>query len=355
MSESDFRRILDAFLKVIPNHVSDYASGALPVVFPVVSSNMIQLIFIEAMEIMRRERNVLELSGDTIIVGDLHGHVLDLYRILIALGLPGRKKFLFLGDLVDRGEFSVETVLIVFLLKVIWPNHVFLIRGNHEFDSVCQTGGFKSEFMGRYNSEETFDRIISAFDFMPLAAIVDRTILCVHGGFGPELQSIDQIRALSRPIHDFGNVVLDGILWSDPKDGFQGFEKSCRGIGWHFGYIACRDLTTQLNVKIIIRAHECVCNGYQPMFGGLLATLFSASNYCGAFSNKSAIVRVQNGKISPIKFESLPYLKRDKVRYATGAPVAKQKAKKKICTANRNNKENMKNKENKTKGFGSKS
>lgn len=233
----------------------------------------------------------------------------------------------------------METVLIVFLLKVIWPDHVFLIRGNREFEAVCQMGGFKSEFMSRYNNSDAFNAIISAFDFMPLAAVVDRSILCVHGGFGPDFKSLEQIRSLSRPIHDFGNDLLDGILWSDPRDEVSTFEQSSRGVGWYFGSEACKNVTSRLKIKILVRAHECVHDGYEMMFDGMLGTVFSASNYCGITGNKSAVLRIQHGIIGAIRFGPLPYLKREHVSYArSGRVVVKKVEKKKIHFVNLCNK-----------------
>jgi protein phosphatase len=335
MSEGGLRRVLDAFLRVIPGRVDEYAKGTFPVEFPLVPGNVVETICYEAIQAFRREPNVLQLSGHIIVVGDLHGHVLDLYRILIAMGLPGPRTFLFLGDLVDRGEFSIETVLIVLLLKVLWPDNVYIIRGNHEFGMVCATGGFREQVLEMYSNEEIYDRLVATFDFLPLAAIVDRRILCVHGGFGPEFRSLDQIRNLVRPIHEFDDDLLAGLLWSDPRDECPTFEPSLRGIGWYFGSNAVKQILPRINMKMLIRAHECVANGYETRFDGLCGTVFSASNYCGTCENKAAVLRIHTGEVCSVRFRALSYLKRSQVTFAPLDPVKKKLKKKRAEVTSR--------------------
>ena len=137
-----YKKILDLFINNIPKNITIVTAQGPKLAIPVVSPQDVIDICSKAVNIFKNEHSLLEINGHCIIVGDIHGHLLDLYYILQKFGLPPRQDYLFLGDLVDRGEFGIETVIIVFLLKIIWPRNVHLIRGNHEFFYQCSQGGF---------------------------------------------------------------------------------------------------------------------------------------------------------------------------------------------------------------------
>ena len=104
----------------------------------------------EAQQIFEKESNVLKLEGDFIIVGDIHGSLHDLIRTLNFI-FEKKTKALFLGDYIDRGQFSLECITLLFALKVMYPDTIYLLRGNHEFDSICSLYGFKNEILN-YNN-----------------------------------------------------------------------------------------------------------------------------------------------------------------------------------------------------------
>lgn len=318
MSElSKFRTVMDIYLKSIPSHVDDHAKGNLPTEMPIIPGELVKRICWKACEIFREEPNILSLQSPIVIIGDLHGHVLDLYRILLGFGMPDRRSYLFLGDVVDRGEFSIETVLIIFLLKVLYPTSVYIIRGNHEFESLCGENGFKSQVLNVYGDVSVYTAFTNTFSFIPLVATIDKTVLCVHGGIGPDFQLLRQVEdAFTRPITEFGDDdLLNCILWSDPSTEATDFSPSPRGIGYHYGANAVKKFCTAQNLKMIVRAHECVSLGYQSMFDGRLATVFSASNYCGSTGNKAAVLVINGSKVEPVRLPPLAYLLRDKVSF----------------------------------------
>ena len=310
MSTSLFKTFMDAFMTAVPDHVDDHAKGARQVELPVIPADGVKAICSKAMSLFDGEQNILNLRSPITVVGDLHGHVLDLYRILLVLGSPDRSTFLFLGDIVDRGEFSLETVLIIFLMKILWPWNVYVIRGNHEFDTLCSAGGFRAQVLDVYSDLSVYKAFTQAFSFIPLAAMIDKNILCVHGGISPDWHAISQIEGIQRPIVEFGNQVLDAVLWSDPSDEVDTFGPSKRGVGFVYGKQAVTEFCTAHKLQAIIRAHECVANGYELMFDGKCATVFSASNYCGTEANKSAVLRIHDGHMEPIRFPPLNYLRR---------------------------------------------
>jgi protein phosphatase len=253
----------------------------------------------------------LQLSSPLTVVGDLHGQILDLLRILQSCGVPPSRRYLFLGDIVDRGDFSIETCTLVFALKVAFPEAVHLIRGNHEFHIMCERGGFLEEIRSVYGSGSgVFELFVDAFSMIPITAIVDDRLLCVHGGLGPRWFSMSQARRIERPLHEFGDDILDSMMWSDPGD-TSSFEPNTRGSGFIFGRAALREFLDTNSLAKLIRAHECVGEGCREVFGGTCVTVFSASNYGGNVQNDGAVLEIAaEGVCTPRTFPRLQYIRR---------------------------------------------
>ncbi len=148
------------------------------------------------------EPTVVRVASPVVIVGDLHGHVLDLIRILQYSGHPPKTKYLFLGDTIDRGEFSLETIILILLFKIVYPNDITLIRGNHEFSQLCNHSGFGEEVRATYYEPLALSNFFTVFSVIPLAAVIDDSTLCIHGGIGPDIHSLQDIEKISRPIFD---------------------------------------------------------------------------------------------------------------------------------------------------------
>lgn len=316
-----FRSILEGFTNAVSLNVARYASRGLTLALPSIPVNQAVEICRSAKQIFQEEPVMLEVESPCTVIGDLHGHILDLFRILTSHGYPPRRKYVFLGDLVDRGEFSIETVLVVFLLKILFPSHVYVIRGNHEFSCLCDECGFRSQSVTVYGDTQFYDACLSAFSVMPISALVDKQILCVHGGIGPETRSLDQFRAINRPIFDFDDDFLNSTLWSDPSAECYMYVPSSRGTGHFFGAQALTDFMKRCNLSLIIRGHECVMGGTEWFFDKKLVTVFSASNYCGVAGNESAILDIEPGnKYIDRKFPPLDYLRRTYVMFRKFRP-----------------------------------
>lgn len=177
------------------------------------------------------------------IFGDLHGQFGDLMRLFEEYGCPNTAgdityiDYLFLGDYVDRGSHSLETICLLLALKIEYPRSVHLIRGNHEAADINALFGFRLECLERLGDEDgiwVWKRINGLFNWLPLAALIEQKILCMHGGIGRCINKIDQIEQLQRPITmEEGGPVLMDLLWSDPttNDGVQGVQPSPRGPG----------------------------------------------------------------------------------------------------------------------------
>ena len=217
------------------------------------------------------------------IVGDLHGNFIDLLRIFNSIYNQGVCDILFLGDYVDRGQFSCEVVTFVFALLCKYPGYITLLRGNHEF--VREGGGGKNAFFdelkGTYGdaAPDVYAAIQNAFSWMPLAVIINDLYFCVHGGISASVPNVELIAQVPRPLLDYQDPGIADLLWSDPSSNISGYISSSRGIGHFFGKAAVVEFLNQNRFKVLIRAHQCVLNGIEWMFDHRVVTVFSSSFY----------------------------------------------------------------------------
>lgn len=255
---------------------------------PFVPLNLARAIGQEAVKVLHQDRTLLRLNGPIVVVGDIHGHLFDLYLILRRYGLPPEVNYLFLGDIVDRGEFSIQTVCLIMTLKVKYPKNVYIIRGNHEFRGPSKRGGFYSECEVIYPKTDIYEVYMRAFDQLPLAATINNRIFCIHGGLVPGFTSVEQLEQIQKLSCDDPEGFIAGLLWGDPAEDIDEFGPSKRGIGYSFGKKAVEKFLASSGMKMIVRGHECVGTGIRFSFDGKLITIFSASQYCGCMTNVAA-------------------------------------------------------------------
>ncbi|CAI9774538.1 unnamed protein product [Fraxinus pennsylvanica] len=249
------------------------------------------------------EPSVLQLKAPIKIFGDLHGQFGDLMRLFDEYGSPSTAgdiayiDYLFLGDYVDRGQHSLETITLLLALKVEHPHQVHLIRGNHEAADINALFGFRIECIERMGERDgiwTWHRINRLFNWLPLAALIEKKIICMHGGIGRSINHVEQIESIQRPITmEAGSIVLMDLLWSDPteNDSVEGLRPNARGPGLvTFGPDRVMEFCNNNDLQLIVRAHECVMDGFERFAQGHLITLFSATNYCGTANNAGAIL-----------------------------------------------------------------
>ncbi|KAK2433621.1 serine/threonine-protein phosphatase BSL3 [Trifolium repens] len=256
-----------------------------------------------AERIFSSEPTVIKLRAPIKIFGDLHGQFGDLMRLFDEYGAPSTAgdiayiDYLFLGDYVDRGQHSLETISLLLALKVEYPNNVHLIRGNHEAADINALFGFRIECIERMGERDgiwTWHRINRLFNWLPLAALIEKKIICMHGGIGRSINHLEQIENIQRPITmEAGSIVLMDLLWSDPteNDSVEGLRPNARGPGLvTFGPDRVMEFCNNNDLQLIVRAHECVMDGFERFAQGHLITLFSATNYCGTANNAGAIL-----------------------------------------------------------------
>jgi len=245
----------------------------------------------KARDIFISQPVLLELEAPLKVVGDVHGQYYDLLRLLEYGGFPPESNYLFLGDYVDRGRQSIETISLLLAYKVRYPENFFLLRGNHECSSINRIYGFFDECKRRY-SVKLWKTFTECFNNLPVSAMIDEKILCMHGGLSPKLKSFDNIRNIKRPTDVPEKGLLCDLLWSDPEKQITGWGPNDRGVSWTFGADVVTKFLKKHNLDLICRAHQVVEDGYEFFARRRLVTLFSAPNYCGEFDNAGAMMTV---------------------------------------------------------------
>ena len=279
-------------------------------------------------KIVEEQPMVLRVEAPVKVFGDIHGQYQDLMRFFDMYSAPIEGPggdiegldYIFLGDYVDRGTHSLETMCLLMALKIKYPNQIHMLRGNHEDRWINSAFGFQMECMHRVNDDPdnpiVFNAFNDFFDRLPLAAVINDTVLCLHGGIGSSITSIADIEKIKRPlevVHEVSTIeqqlVVD-ILWSDPTDSdietgiLPNSTRDPTGVGniVKFGPDRVTEFLKNNNLSLILRAHECVMDGFERFAGGQLITVFSATDYCSKHKNAGAVLFLTN------RFEIKPYL-----------------------------------------------
>ncbi|KAJ6628138.1 protein phosphatase type 1 [Mycena sp. CBHHK59/15] len=253
----------------------------------------IQYLCTRAREIVMMQPSLLELEPPIKVCGDIHGQYYDLLRLFEFGGFPPEANYLFLGDYVDRGKQSLETICLLLAYKIKYPENFFILRGNHESASVNRIYGFYDECKRRYNIK-LWKTFTDCFNCFPIAAIIGERIFAMHGGLSPDLQSMDQIRCVMRPTDIPERGLLSDLVWSDPEKDITGWSANDRGVSFTFGPDVVTRFIQKHDLDLICRGHQVVEDGFEFFAKRRLVTLFSAPNYCGEFDNAGAMMSVDD-------------------------------------------------------------
>ncbi|KAH0570030.1 Serine/threonine-protein phosphatase [Spironucleus salmonicida] len=272
--------------------------------------------------IFQAETNIVYLTQKTAIISDIHGQFEDLgFCLKHSIICPN---IIQMGDFVDRGSNSLECLIMLFALKILYPLNFFVLRGNHESDQICRVYGFFDEIQ-RKTSTRVYSSCLRAFEALPIAAVVKigsqkpkiddnkfsdlisifhstskliepvqklnqgykigfsaKSIFCVHGGIAPEFETLKQINQTSRFSDSF-----DLMLWPDPDPEFELFGPSKRGKYQNFGKKAVEIFLKTNELEYIVRGHQFQEGGFSTLFNSV-CTIWSAANYCGRCGNLGA-------------------------------------------------------------------
>ena len=260
----------------------------------------IKFLIEKSLPIIKEQKMLVELEAPLHVCGDIHGQYYDLLRIFEHCGYPGDFNYLFLGDYVDRGKQSLETICLLLCYKIKFQDTVTLLRGNHESSVTNRIYGFYDECKRRYNVK-LWKSFTELFNYLPVAALIDDKILCMHGGLSPDLKSIQNIQDISRPTDIPDQGLLCDLLWSDPDKEATDYDENDRGVSVIFGEKVVIDFNKKNDLDLIIRAHQVVDDGYEFFANRQLITIFSAPNYCGEFDNSAGIMIIDESLTCSLK------------------------------------------------------
>ncbi|CAK9067274.1 unnamed protein product [Durusdinium trenchii] len=241
-----------------------YSSAGKPGKLVQIPEGQVKSLCTAARTIFLDQSPLLELEAPLKICGDVHGQYHDLLRLFEYGGFPPESNYLFLGDYVDRGKQSLETITLLFAYKVKFPENFFLLRGNHECASITRIYGFYDECKRRYNI-----KLWKQFCSMPVKRIVRPT-----------------------DVPDTG-LICD-FLWADPDKEITGWAENDRGVSFIFGPDVVSTFLQKHDMDLVCRAHQVVEDGYEFFAKRQLITLFSAPNYCGEFDNAGAMMSIDD-------------------------------------------------------------
>ncbi|KAJ1981099.1 3',5'-cyclic-nucleotide phosphodiesterase (PDEase) (3':5'-CNP) [Dimargaris xerosporica] len=273
----------------------------------------------QATGVLRAEPNLLEVAAPVTICGDIHGQYYDLVKLFHVGGPLPETNYLFLGDYVDRGQFSIECLLYLWALKICYPVRIHLLRGNHECRHLTQHFTFKLECKRKY-TERVYDACVASFCALPLACLVNEKFICIHGGISPSLHTLDDIRNLDRFQEPPHHGLMCDLLWADPIEDF-GHElttssfthNTARGCSYFYTFKAVCAFLERNNLLSLIRAHEAQDHGYRMYRKNkatgfpVVITIFSAPNYLDVYNNKAAILKYDTNLMNIRHFNSSPH------------------------------------------------
>uniref|UniRef100_A0A0N4ZVF7 Serine/threonine-protein phosphatase n=1 Tax=Parastrongyloides trichosuri TaxID=131310 RepID=A0A0N4ZVF7_PARTI len=271
-----------------------------------------------ALEVIKSSPMLVEVDVPIIICGDIHGQFCDLIRIFNKFGKPPTKKYLFLGDYVDRGSNSLEVILLLLALKLQYPESIFLLRGNHELRHINRVYGFNEELGERIQESDVmydiYEKFNVIFSYLPISACVSKKILCMHGGISENIISLDSIKSLKRPMETVHGLACD-LLWADPDDSVEWYHHNdARGVSFKFGKSALNDFLKKLNLDMIIRGHQVCQMGFSHFNNGRLLTVFSAGEYDDEMKNLAGVIVInENYYVYPVSIKC-PKTERERSR-----------------------------------------
>ena len=271
------------------------------------TENELKVLCEQAKGILMQEQNMRKVPAPVTVVGDIHGQFYDLLEMFRICAAPPRTNYLFLGDYVDRGYYSLECVTLVVLLKTRYKDRITLIRGNHESRQITQVYGFYDECLRKYGNSNVWKYFTDLFDCLPLAASIEDRIFCPHAGLSPSLDTVEHIQQLDRTMEIPHEGPMCDLVWSDPDDRC-GWGISPRGAGYTFGSDISEQFLRTNDFSFIVRAHQLVMEGYLWAHQNLCVTVFSAPNYCYRCGNLAAIMEVEDTDTVPrfLAYEASP-------------------------------------------------
>lgn len=270
-------------------------------------------------DVLSNEPNVLHVNAPVTVCGDIHGQYYDLLKLFEVGGSVESTQYLFMGDYVDRGYFSIECVLLLWALKIKYPHNFWMLRGNHECRHLTSYFTFRRECEHKYDIN-VYDACMDSFDALPIAAVVNKQFFCVHGGISPQLRTLQDLEKLNRFREPPKSGLLCDLLWADPHENFGDENESSpfvpnavRGCSYFYTFSSVTAFLKRTGLLSVIRAHEAQDAGYRTYrkngatgFPAVM-TIFSAPNYLDAYNNKAAVLKYEDNVLNIRQFNASPH------------------------------------------------
>ena len=295
---------------------------------PHLDQDLIIKVLAESLTSLKKNTDlVINVDNPVIVVGDIHGNLIDLIRIFTINGLPPYAQYLFLGDYVDKGQNSLECITLLLAMQNIFPEDIHLLRGNHETSQMNSNGLFNQQLKEFYDDDAVSNEILSlfneVFDYLPLCAVIARKIFCLHGGLTPDITSIEDLKNYSLPVHDLSGTLGD-LIWGDWCDGITYYRENQRGKGYYFGAEAVAQFLDNSNLNLIIRGHQHTQDGFRWDCGSKVLTVTSTSNVF--FSYSAAFVIISDRVVTQVLPPLDSYKKDSRVAHSTPVSALKPAA-----------------------------
>ncbi|NVM44042.1 MAG: metallophosphoesterase [Candidatus Lokiarchaeota archaeon] len=247
-------------------------------------------------ETLVMELNVEDFGSETFVIGDIHGNLVSLLKIIKIIEQANPRYVIFLGDIVDRGPHQLECLILILALKIKQPNKYFFLKGNHESLEINQYYGFYQDFIFKFKDQSKFKDVLALYKVLPICALVNRTVLCIHGGIPEDFEVLKKLKGVkTKDLALLNKSVaksLKQIMWNDPKSNLTGFSDSFRGKDIkNFGEDVFKDFMEKNKLNHLIRSHELFPEGYKWFFNKKLLSIFSSANYRGKNPASYAIIK----------------------------------------------------------------
>ena len=256
---------------------------------------------------------VLDLFTPIIVVGSIRGSIFDLYKIIQRFGLPPTRSYLFLGDFIDGGQFSLETITFLYALKVVYPRNIYLLCGPHEIEAVSHTRQLFKEIQQIDQSGSLYQNFVESFKHLPLAALLFSTIFCSAGGITSDFQLIQDLMDVPKPFPNDRLSQINQFLRSEANSSCIGFmhnNKKCL-----FGQYSFDKFMQQNRLNLLITGNLFSMDGIKYLFGNKLCSIFSISNFKNKLNHCGVLAIFGSDDYKPIKLPVLPFIPRNSVTF----------------------------------------
>ena len=300
--------LINDFLQLLPNPDEEYTYYKKNANIIVLDKNYISNLINEALGQLKASSPLIKLRSPVKIFGSINGQYNDLMRYFSLFGRPSESKgdiesvdYLFLGNFTNRGAFSLETICLLLALKIKYNGHFHLLRGNMEDLEVSKLYGLGDECKEKLKEDITqpnsiFNQLCNLFEYLPLAAVINNQIFCVHNGISKNGLFLNEIQRLKFPIQVKSCQIAKDILWNSPSLNDNIMFNKLLPIEYkpeQFNSNSLDNFLKNNKLKMIIRSHDVCQKGISNCFGDRVLTIFSSTNYCGIYQNAGALIFIK--------------------------------------------------------------